>query len=187
MTRPTTSTIRDCRSATRSGVMSCTASTPGARTGGRAPGEASGRGPGRRLKAGRPQGAAWRSPAPRAGWRAPAARPASPPRGERPSGTVGPTSTPGRPRAPARRAHRARGGSRHRPRRGSVPRPLRRPRSSTSAVAGTRSSWRAPWLLTTMPSTPWSTASRASSAVRMPLRTSGHRRPRAGSRRGRPR
>ena len=45
--------------------------------------------------------------------------------------------------------------------------------ASASTAAWTRSSWRPPWLLTTIASAPCSTASRASSAVRIPLRTSG--------------
>mmetsp|Transcript_2440 Transcript_2440/g.8579 ORF Transcript_2440/g.8579 Transcript_2440/m.8579 type:complete len:218 (-) Transcript_2440:579-1232(-) len=42
---------------------------------------------------------------------------------------------------------------------------------STSMVAGTVSSCRAPWLLTQMPSTPWRTASSASSGVMTPFTT----------------
>ena len=49
--------------------------------------------------------------------------------------------------------------------------------ASASTAGRTRSSWRAPWLLTTIASAPCSTARRASSAVRMPFRTSGRRRP----------
>ena len=49
----------------------------------------------------------------------------------------------------------------------------RRPPPARRSPAGTRSSCRAPWLLTTIASTPCSTASRASSAVRMPFTTSG--------------
>ena len=45
--------------------------------------------------------------------------------------------------------------------------------SSTSIAAAVRSSWRPPWFETHTPSAPCSTASSASSAVRMPLSTSG--------------
>ena len=43
----------------------------------------------------------------------------------------------------------------------------------TEMVEGAPSSWRPPWLETTMPSTPARTASRASSGSRMPLITIG--------------
>ena len=74
-------------------------------------------------------------------------------------------------RAPSRRP--ARGGCRHLPRPRTAHRPPRRCPARTSALVTERSSCRPPWFETTIASTPASAASRASSAERMPLRTSG--------------
>ena len=73
----------------------------------------------------------------------------------------------------ARSRRRGRAGRRRRPRPRSRPATAATISSSTSIAAGDRSSWRPPWFETTIASTPCSTARRASSPVRIPLRTSG--------------
>ena len=86
----------------------------------------------------------------------------------------------GRRGRPAPHAHPARRRPRRRRRTGCrrrrTPRPgrrRRRPPGSCSSGVGARSSWRPPWLETTTASAPASTTARASSAVWMPLTTSG--------------
>ena len=97
--------------------------------------------------------------------------PASPP----PPGPRGPAGRPAprRPRAPARSRRRRRAGCRRRRGRRRAPRPRRPTSGRASAVARQRSSWRPPWLETTTPAAPCSTASAASSAVSTPLTSTG--------------
>ena len=79
-----------------------------------------------------------------------------------------------RPGARAPSSSRRRGRCGRRRRRAPAPdrRSRRRSRGSASAVEGTESSWRPPWLETITPSTPTSAARLASSGSRIPLTTS---------------
>ena len=79
-------------------------------------------------------------------------------RGQRPEDRPADQHARARP-APGRSRGRGRAGRRRRPRPRCGRRPPPRPPRSTSIGAATRSSWRAPWLLTTIASTPCSTAS----------------------------